>query len=122
MKKATCWLAAIVAAHTLSLPASRAQTQSATISGTVLDGSGASVASARVEAESLETGATRTITTTDAGVYSLAALSVGHYKVTIHAVGFQEYEWRDVQLQVRENLTLDARLSVSTTSTTVDVA
>ena len=121
MKKGNLCLAAVLAASISNVPTARAQTQSATISGTVLDASGANVASARVEAESLETGTSRTITTTDSGVYSLTALAIGHYKVAIHATGFQEYEWRDVQLQVGQNLTLDARLSVSSTSTTVDV-
>lgn len=99
-----------------------AQTQSASISGTILDPSGARIEGARVEAESLDTGAQRTGITSSAGVYSLTAVGIGRYKVAVHALGFSEFEWRDVQLQVGQNLTLDAQLSVESAATRVDVS
>ena len=99
-----------------------AQTGSATISGTVSDSSGGKIPNAKVNAQSLETDASRSTTTSSAGVYSLTALRVGHYRVTIDAAGFQEFLVEDTQLQVGQNLTLDASLQIATATTSVDVS
>ncbi len=98
-----------------------AQTESAAISGTVLDAAGAMVPDASVEADSIETGARRMTVASGAGVYSLNGLPVGHYRVTVKLNGFQTFTWNNVQLQVGQNLTLDARLQLASTSTSVDV-
>ncbi|MDQ2711570.1 MAG: TonB-dependent receptor [Acidobacteriota bacterium] len=97
------------------------QTESASISGTVVDAAGAMVPSAVVEAVSLETGAKRSTVSSSSGVYTLTALSVGHYRVTITIPGFQTYTRENVQLQVGQNLTLDANLQLTSVSTSVDV-
>ncbi len=98
-----------------------AQTDNATVSGTVLDVFGGAVSGATVDAESLSTGARRSATTSSDGVYALTALPLGHYKVTISAPGFQDYTWEDVQLQVGQNRTLDARVQLASVGTSVTV-
>lgn len=50
---------------------------------------------------------------------SIAGLPVGHYRVAVDQTGFQTFIWDNVQLQVGQNLTLDARLEPASTSTTV---
>ena len=101
--------------------AGKAQTDTASISGTVLDASGGAVNGAIVNAESLSTGAKRSATTSNSGVYALTALPLGHYKVTISAPGFQVYTWEDVQLQVGQNRTLDAQMQVEAVGASVTV-
>ncbi len=114
-----CYLVLVLLASSVEL--GEAQTESASISGTILDASGGSVGNADIEADSLVTGAKRTATTAASGLYSLAALGVGHYRVTVQAPGFQTYTWPDVQIQVGQNRTLDAKLQVASTGTTVEV-
>jgi hypothetical protein len=97
------------------------QTESATLSGNVLDASGGQVTNAAVNVESLETGAKRATKSGSSGVFSLTALPVGHYKVTIQAQGFESYILDNVQLQTGQHLTLDVRLQVGTAAASVDV-
>ncbi len=98
-----------------------AQADLATISGTVLDASGAKVANTSIEADSLETGARHTTISNSSGVYTLTALPVGHYKAMATAPGFRVVTWESVQLQTGENLTLDAHLQLNSANTTVNV-
>ena len=79
------------------------------------------VPNATIEADSLETGAKRTTLSSSSGVYSLTGLPVGHYRVTFQCQGFEPLVRNNVQLQVGQNLTLDANLQLSSTSTTIEV-
>jgi Carboxypeptidase regulatory-like domain/TonB dependent receptor len=97
------------------------QSDSASISGTVLDAAGAMVPNVSIEADSLETGARRVTLSGSAGVYSLAALPVGHYRVTFTCPGFQTSVWNRVQLQVDQNLKLEPKLELSSVSTSIEV-
>lgn len=66
-----------------------AQAPTGTISGVVRDGSGATVAGAAVTAVSRVTHQVRKTGTGQRGEYSLPALSVGEYEITVEAAGFQ---------------------------------
>ena len=101
--------------------AGHAQTDTAAISGTVLDASGGAVRGAIVNAESLSTGAKRSATTSNDGMYALTALPLGHYKVIVNAPGFQVYTWKNVQLQVGQNRTLDAQMQLASVGASVTV-
>ena len=57
----------------------------ATINGTVTDPSGALIAGAKITATQTATGAQRTTQTSNAGLYSLSALTAGAYDVTVEA-------------------------------------
>ncbi len=105
----------------LCVPACFPQTESASISGSVLDAAGAMVPSAVIQAISLETESKRSTISSSSGVYTLTALPVGHYRVTISIPGFETYTREDVQLQVGQNLTLDAKLQLTSVSTDVEV-
>ena len=111
----------LLAAYLLSPSFVRAQTADASISGTILDAAGAAVPNARIEADSLETGAKRITAASGSGVYRLSALSVGHYRVTIQQPGFQDFVYDNVQLQVGQTRTLDPRLELATATASVDV-
>lgn len=101
--------------------AGRAQTETGSISGTVLDASGGHISGAVVNAESISTGAKRSVTTSSDGVYALTALPLGHYKITVSSPGFQVYTWEDVQLQVGQSRTLDAQMQLASVGTSVTV-
>ena len=119
----TCAISLRIAATLLlCAPIVLTQTESANISGTVLDAAGAMVPNASVVAESLDTGAKRSTISSSSGVYALSALRVGHYRVSVTAPGFEVLTWDNVQVQVGQNLTLDPRLQLSATRTTVNVS
>jgi len=103
---ASCWLFA--------------QGESGTISGIVTDSSNAVVPGATVTVVSTGTGLTRSATTASAGEYAITNLPPATYTLTIEHSGFDKYS-RQVTLAVGGHMDLSAQLSVTGTSTTVEV-
>src|SRR5258708_5529386 len=66
-----------------------AQDFRATLNGTVLDSSGASVPKARIEVRNSETGVVARTETTGNGEFSVLFLSPGTYSVSAEAPGFK---------------------------------
>jgi hypothetical protein len=94
----------------------------ASLTGTVHDPSGASVANAQVEVTSAEHGIRRTTTTNSAGDYSVPALLAPvAYDVTITAAGFKKYQAKGVVLQVAQKARVDVALQVGASTTEVTV-
>jgi hypothetical protein len=98
----------------------RAQASSS-IAGTVTDASGGVVPKASVVAMNAATGQSRMVETDSAGYYSIPNLAPGSYNVTIAGAGFQTFRFTNVTLTVAQTLTLDAKLAVSSVSSTVTV-
>ncbi len=98
-------LSAVCAAH------ASAQV-SAAISGRVLDATGSGVAAATITVRSVETGATRTITSNDDGSYRLLSLSVGPQEVRAEKAGFKAAVRLGVNLAVGQEAVVDLRLEV----------
>lgn len=109
-------------ASTLLLAAASANAQTASITGTILDATNAGVPDATVTATNLATTAVRTTTTGDAGTYSLQNLPVGAYDVKVEKTGFNLLQFRNVQLTVAENLTLNGNLEIGAVTQSVEVA
>ena len=61
----------------------------ASISGKIEDASGAGVSGVAVTLKSLETGATRTVTTGDGGDFRALSLPIGPYQVRAEKTGFK---------------------------------
>jgi Carboxypeptidase regulatory-like domain/TonB dependent receptor len=66
-----------------------AQTFRGTILGAVTDSSGAAVPGATVTIKNVDTGLTRTVTTTDDGSFAVPELPIGSYSVTAEKSGFK---------------------------------
>jgi hypothetical protein len=66
-----------------------AQTDLATIIGTVTDSTGATVPNCQVEIKNSQTSASRVVTTDVNGFYSVPSLTVGPYNITATVKGFQ---------------------------------
>ena len=98
-----------------------AQVDHASLSGTVTDSSGALVQGAKVETVSVETGLHRQTVTGSAGTYQIPGLPIGIYTVTVSQAGFDTIEYKGVELAVGQPRTIDAKLSVGSTTATVDV-
>ena len=91
------------------------------ISGIVTDTSNLPVATAGVKLTNLETGLVRTEKTNDTGRYDLLSLPVGSYTLEISASGFANYRQTGIQLNLRDELRVDAQLSISSVQETVEV-
>src|SRR5229473_4423965 len=91
-------------------PAALCQTITASLQGRVSDNSGAILAKAEVSATNTETGLSRSTKTDESGVYRIAPLPVGNYKVSVKAGTFQP-QTRSLALTVGESATLDFSLA-----------
>src|SRR5258706_11017944 len=75
------------------------------ISGTVRDASGASVPGAQVVVANESKGIRRTLTTTEAGVFTAPSLvPAPGYTVTVAKEGFAQYELKEIQVMVGQNI------------------
>lgn len=111
-------LAACVAGSILTM---FAQTQLGRITGRVTDASDAVVPGASITASFPLTGATVTTQSNESGYYLLPSLQYGRYDVTVTKAGFATYQVDGVQVVSATVTTLDARLAVTTATSSVEV-
>ncbi|HTB20635.1 MAG TPA: TonB-dependent receptor [Bryobacteraceae bacterium] len=102
------WLLALIL---LAAPL-RAQVNAA-ISGRVLDPSGAVVPGATVTVKSLETGASRTVTSDGSGDYTVLGLPLGPQEVTAESTGFRRTLPARVSLVVGQDAVVNFTLEIS---------
>jgi hypothetical protein len=96
--------------------------QTTSITGTVMDPSGAVVPTATVTITNLNTGATRTDVADSQGRYTIAQVTPGPYKISAKAPGFAEASIARVELLVNQPATIPIRFEkVGATSETVQV-
>ncbi len=96
--------------------------QSATLSGTVNDNSGAVVANAKIELTNEASGIVRDTVTNGSGFYTLPAIPPGSYKVTVTANGFKQYSQSGVVFTEGQSRTLpNLKLDVGSESQQVNV-
>lgn len=98
-----------------------AQSDRASISGTVTDSTGAAIGGATVTATKLGTNSTRDVTTDKDGGYVLANLEIGPYKLTVKAEGFQTAETEEIVLQVGDSRSIGVSLTAGSVSDIVTV-
>jgi hypothetical protein len=108
------------AAIWLALPLA-AQEYRATITGTLTDPSGATVAKAQVEVRNIDTSAVTTAQSNDAGAYTVPFLLPGNYKVTASAGGFKQTVREHIELHAGDKIQIDLRLEVGASAESVTV-
>ncbi len=116
------WFAVLPCIFALLLCAKSFASVTASISGTVKDVSGASIAGATVTATDTGTSIVQTRTTNSQGFYSFQSLPLGTYILSVQQKGFKEYRQTDLVLDVNAALTVDATLQVGQVSEKVEVA
>jgi hypothetical protein len=94
----------------------------ASISGTVMDASGAAVAGATVTATNVDTGIAATQTTNGQGYYSFQSLPLGKYTITAKQTGFKTTEKTGIILDVNDARVVDVTLQVGQATETVEVS
>jgi len=94
----------------------------ATLNGVVTDPSNAVVAGAKITVRNAAIGLTRSMETTNAGLYSFSRLPAGTYDLNVESPGFKTIAQKDIQLTVGAVVTMDTRLEVGGITETVSVA
>jgi hypothetical protein len=92
-----------------------------TVAGQVTDESNAAVPGASVKITDTSTNAAQTTMSNEAGRYVFSQVNPGTYTVTFTKQGFSTYEVNTQAVDVGMALTLNAKLKVGATSTTVEV-
>ncbi len=99
----------------------RAQVTTATVSGTVSDASGATVADASVQVKNTGTGITQSTNTDGQGRFTVPSLVVGNYQVTASKAGFQTVVRDGITLTVGGAAVVDFSMPVGQSQQTVTV-
>jgi hypothetical protein len=104
--------ALLAAGWVLLLSAVGMAQDTASLTGTVRDGSGAVIAGAEVTLKNTANGLARALKTNAAGEYVAAGLPPGLYDITARAAGFRNYQATGVVLRVAQNARIDVTLQV----------
>ena len=104
-------LSALVAILVMSAPA-LAQDYRAKVQGVVTDSSGAALAGVNVTLKNVGTGVEVKRQTNSEGRYIFDFVESGVYAVLVEATGFKKYEQRNVTVQNRGDVTVDAKLEI----------
>jgi carboxypeptidase family protein len=99
----------------------RAQSATATLSGTVTDPTGAAVAKASVTLQNTGTGIKRATSTNGEGYFTLPLLPPGNYTLTVEQPGFATITNRDVILNVGDRQMLWVQLKVGQINVAVPI-
>src|SRR6266852_927111 len=98
-----------------------AQMETATLSGTVTDPTGAVVAGAEVRAVRIDTATNYVSTTNTSGLYLIVGLQPGRFRIFVTKQGFKQIQLTDVTLNVQETVSRNFSLEVGAASETVTV-
>src|SRR6266403_446391 len=99
----------------------KAQDPNATVSGRVLDPSGAVVPGTQVTVISDATNVEYSTVTNDAGIYSIPSVPPGKYHIQVSKNGFKNMVKPDVILHVQDALTINFTLEIGAASESVTV-
>lgn len=114
----TFWLSLIFASGV----SAQSQALNGQIEGTVLDQNNAGVPRAVVTVTNVEAGATRTVTTTESGVYHFPLLPLGSYRITVEAPLFKRIVREGVTLMTGQIATVDFSLQAGEVREVVTVS
>ena len=105
----------------LSVLQSQGQAQTATISGTASDASGAAMVGAKIQATNTETNISQSTVSDAQGRYTISDLPVGTYAVQASQAGFRTVIHTGVTISVGSTVVVDFSMPVGEVSQTVNV-
>ncbi len=94
----------------------------ATVTGTVLDSSGAVVPNASITLTNPSTGQARATVSNGAGIYRFANVGIGTYTLNAVASGFEKFSRAGIVVNVAQTVEADVTLAVGSAAQTVTVA
>ena len=119
--KIVCGALVVLLFSALAVSNLHAQVNTAVLSGTALDTTGAVIAGAQIQATDVGTGISYAATTDGAGRYTLPEMPIGTYTVSAQKTGFQKLVQTGIILTVGAHPVLDFTLKVGHTSEVVEV-
>ena len=119
--KIVCWALIVLLFSALAVSNLQAQVNTAVLSGTATDTTGAVIGGAKLEAKNVGTGVSYVGTTDGQGRYSIPELQVGTYDVSAQKSGFQKVVQTGIVLTVGANSVLDFTLKVGRADEVVEV-
>ena len=105
----------------VSAGAAYGQVSTATITGVVQDNTGAVILGATIVVVQTQTNATSRAVSSDRGAFTLNALPVGPYSMTVTFPGFAKYERTNILLTVGQIANIDLQLTVGAQEQTITV-
>lgn len=120
LRRTSCWVLSLLALSILA-PLAPGQVASASLSGRVLDSTGAGVGGATVTIKSTETGATRTVSSDDSGNYRAASIPVGPQEVRAEKALFKTTVRTGITLVVGQDAVADLTLELGPVSESVTI-
>jgi hypothetical protein len=105
-----------------SLPNLRGQTASATINGQITDPHGSVEPGTEVQAVNIDTNVVYPTKTNDSGIYVIAAVPAGRYRLVVRRDGFKVINKTTLVLHVQDILEQNFALEVGSTSESVTVS
>jgi hypothetical protein len=121
MKNATVRISFLVLGLLALLPSIASAQDTASLTGTIRDQTGAVIPRAGVVVKNTANGFTRNLLTNSDGEYLAAALPAGHYDVTVTAKGFRKYRAEDIILRVAQDARIDVTLQVGGVNSEITV-
>src|SRR5580704_16245722 len=119
MKSRLLWFCLFICAF--CVPVALFAQDTASITGTVTDPTGAAIPGAQVTLTSVEHGINRSATSNSTGDYLFAALPIGSYNLTVAASGFRRFQAAGIVLRVAQKSRVDVAMQVGAASTEVTV-
>jgi hypothetical protein len=105
----------------LGVSATWAQTQTATLRGSVKDSSGALIPDAKLVLENVDQGRPFTTTSNGAGEYVFVQILPGRYTLEVSANGFKKFKQAAFALEVAQIAALDVTLEVGSVAEVIEV-
>ncbi|UWZ84344.1 TonB-dependent receptor [Occallatibacter riparius] len=120
MKNAKYWFLLLPLFFVLVSVGAFAQANS-TVTGIVTDQTGAVVPGAQVVLTDTATGAIRTTTSSDTGLYSFPGLNASSFDMKVTAKGFQTFEQKGIVVNISATFRVDPKLTVGAETATITV-
>jgi hypothetical protein len=98
-----------------------AQSETATVSGQVVDPSGLNVTGAQVKLVDIDRDTTTSATTNNSGLYTFPSVRPGRYRIAVTAAGFKVVDVMDVIVSVQDHLEQNFKLVVGSISESITV-
>jgi len=104
------------------IAAAHCQTSRGTVTGTVLDSSGATIKGAKITLTSQQTGIHLTTASNEAGVYRFDAVDPAFYDLQVVHPGFRTYVEAGITMEANRVTTVDPRLELGAAETRIEVS
>jgi hypothetical protein len=120
MRRSHLLLTAALSAAVLLAPLAWAQ-ENATITGSVLDPTGAVIPNVAITLTNVATGQVRETASNSSGIYTFANVGVGHFNLDATSAGFEKFTRTDIVVNTDQTLKEDVSLTVGNAAQTVTV-